>query len=103
MIVTLNHIGNSWWWQQHKCTITCTDGREVDPYQFIEPNCGMEYEIHETNAGIEAHYFHCSSGRGKVFSFKKLLIPKEDYTSVIHTGQEPEHPGEDAVEFVTNM
>jgi hypothetical protein len=99
MIVTLTHIGNSWWWEQHKCTITCSDGRVVDPEIHVGPNTGMAYEVHETQEGIEARYFRCSSGRGKEYLFSKLLIPSKEYCEVKHEGQEPEHPGDDAVEI----
>ncbi|MFN8698149.1 MAG: hypothetical protein ACK5XQ_02385 [Flavobacteriales bacterium] len=100
MIVTLTHIGNSWWWEQHKCTITCSDGRVVDPEIHVGPNTGMAYEVHETEEGIEARYFRCSSGRGKDYLFSKLLIPSKEYCEVKHEGKEPEHPGDDAVAFV---
>lgn len=100
MIVTLKHTGKSWWWEQHQCEIECSDGRKVDPREHISINEGMAWEVHETPEGIEGRYFHCSSGQGKRLSWKKLLIPRDEYHQVIHTGTEPERPPQDIFDFV---
>ena len=100
MIVTLEHVGLSWWWHQHECKVHCSDGRKVDPWEHAIPNCGQAVEVHETDAGIEAWYFHCSSGQGKRESHRRLLIPRSEYSRVVHTGKEPERPSQDVFDFV---
>jgi hypothetical protein len=100
MVVTLIHIGTSWWWQQNKCEIKCSDGRNVDPREHMPINEGMQWEIHETKEGIEGWYFRCSSGMGKRLSYKKLLIPKSEYSSVVHEGEEPKPPTPEVFDFV---
>lgn len=100
MIVTLIHTGESWWWEQHQCEVRCSDGRKVDPKQHMRPNEGMAWEVHETQDGIEGRYFHCSSGLGKSLSYTKLLIPRDEYSEVVHEGKEPSPPPPDVFNFV---
>ena len=98
MIVTLKHVGLSWWWHQNECEIHCSDGRKVDP----EKEAGQSVEIHETPEGIEARYFWCGTGTGKVEDegLRRILIPRKEYTKVIHTGKEPQRPGAEIETFV---
>jgi hypothetical protein len=101
MIVTLEHVGGSWWWHQNMCNIHCSDGRKVSPSEDdVVQKYGGTYEIHETPEGIEARYFHCSSGQGKQLSHTKLIIPRAHYAQVIHTGKEPTPPPADIFSFV---